>query len=148
MAGTALIVGAGNGISGAFARRFAADGGRVALAARDTAKLAPFEAEIGAKILKCDATKIDEVAAVYTELDRSFGDLDVVLYNASARARGPFVDLDPMDVANAINVSAFGGFLVAQEAARRMVKRGKGTILFTGASASIKGFKESALRHG
>ncbi|MBC8012759.1 MAG: SDR family NAD(P)-dependent oxidoreductase, partial [Methyloceanibacter sp.] len=89
-------------------------------------------------------TKADGVAKLFAELDRTFGRLDVVLYNASYRTRGPFLELDPQEVAKSIEVSAFGGFLVAQEAARRMVKQSEGTILFTGASASVKGYAQSA----
>jgi len=144
MGGTALIVGAGNGISGAFARAFSADGGKVIMSARNIDKLADYEREIGAKLIACDATLIDDVVALFAECDRSLGDLDVVVYNPSARARGPLVDLDPDEVANALNVSAYGGFLVAQQAAKRMTARGQGAILFTGASASVKGYKESA----
>ena len=72
------------------------------------------------------------------------GPPDVVIYNASARARGPFVDLESELVAQALAVSAFGGFLVAQRAARRMCAQGRGAILFTGASASVKGYAQSA----
>jgi len=68
---------------------------------------------------------------------------DVVVYNASFRTRGPFVDLDPAAVEKAIAVTAFGGFLVAQQAARRMLPTGQGAILFTGASASVKGYAQS-----
>jgi NAD(P)-dependent dehydrogenase (short-subunit alcohol dehydrogenase family) len=68
----------------------------------------------------------------------------VVVYNASARARGPFVDLVPAEVEHAIAVSAFGGFLVAQQAARRMLREKRGVIIFTGASASVKGYPQSA----
>ena len=75
---------------------------------------------------------------------RRFGRLDVVLYNASYRTRGPFLDLVPADVARSMEVSAFGGFLVAQQAARRMVAQGEGAIFFTGASASVKGYAQSA----
>ena len=69
---------------------------------------------------------------------------DVVVYNASARARGPVAELDPEAVARAIAVSAYGGFLVGQHAARNMLPRGSGAILFTGASASVKGYPLSA----
>ena len=144
MARTALIVGAGNGISGAFARAFAAEGGKVVLAARDTAKLGDYERDLGAILKPCDATEPAQVAALFESCDREVGELDVVLYNPSARARGSIVDLDPAEVAHVLNVTAYGGFLVGQQAARRMVARGAGTILFTGASASVKGYKESA----
>jgi NAD(P)-dependent dehydrogenase (short-subunit alcohol dehydrogenase family) len=144
MTKTALIVGTGSGISAAFARALHRDGYRVALAARGVEKLAHLAKEIDAIAIAVDATKADGVAKLFAELDRTFGRLDVVLYNASYRTRGPFLELDAQEVAKSIEVSAFGGFLVAQEAARRMVKQGEGAILFTGASASVKGYAQSA----
>ena len=144
MTKTALIVGTGSGISAAFARALHRDGYRVALAARGVEKLASLAKEIDATAIAVDATKADGVAKLFAEMDRTFGRLDVVLYNASYRTRGPFLELDPQEVAKSIEVSAFGGFLVAQESARRMVKRGEGAILFTGASASVKGYAQSA----
>ncbi len=144
MTKTALIVGAGTGISAAFARALRRDGYRVALAARDTAKLSALAKETDAFVIETDATRAASVAKLFGEVDRAFGDLGVVLYNASYRTRGPFLELDPKEVAKSIEVSAFGGFLVAQEAARRMVTRGEGAIFFTGASASVKGYAQSA----
>jgi NAD(P)-dependent dehydrogenase (short-subunit alcohol dehydrogenase family) len=144
MTKTALIVGTGSGISAAFARALAADGYRVALAARGVDKLAALAGEIGALTVAADATRPDSVARLFAEVDRQFGRLDVALYNASYRVRGPFLDLVPQEVARSMEVSAFGGFLVAQEAARRMVQQGGGAILFTGASASVKGYAQSA----
>ena len=144
MAKTAPIVGRGSGISAAFARALHRDGYRVALAARETEELAALAKAPEALAVAVDATKAEGVAKLYAEVDRAFGRLDVVLYNASYRTRGPFLDLDPMEVAKSIEVSAFGGFLVAQEAARRMVKQGEGAIFFTGASASVKGYALSA----
>jgi NAD(P)-dependent dehydrogenase (short-subunit alcohol dehydrogenase family) len=144
MTKTALIVGTGSGISAAFARALAGDGYRVALAARKVDKLAALAGQIGALTIAADATQADSVAQLFAEVDGRLGRLDVVLYNASYRARGPFLDLKPQEVARSIEVSAFGAFLVAQEAARRMVAQGSGAILFTGASASVKGYAQSA----
>ena len=144
MTKTALIVGTGSGISAAFARALAADGYRVALAARKLEKLAGLAGEIGAVTISTEATQADSVAQLFAEVDHQLGPLDVVLYNASYRARGPFLDLVPQEVARSMEVSAFGAFLVAQQAARRMVARGQGAILFTGASASVKGYAQSA----
>jgi NAD(P)-dependent dehydrogenase (short-subunit alcohol dehydrogenase family) len=144
MAKTALIVGAGSGISAAFARALHGDGYKVALAARDTDKLAALAKEVDASLAPLDAVKPEAVAALFTLLDRSFGRFDVVLFNASFRTRGALLDLVPDDVAKALTVSAFAGFLVGQEAARRMVKQGEGAIFFTGASASVKGYAQSA----
>jgi NAD(P)-dependent dehydrogenase (short-subunit alcohol dehydrogenase family) len=141
---TALIVGAGSGLSASLARLFTKNQMRVALAARSTEKLAGLAAETGAQVFKCDATQRNEVETLFGAAEGHLGPLDVVVYNASYRTRGPLVDLDPAEVEKAIAVSAFGGFLVAQEAARRMLPCGQGAILFTGASASIKGYAQSA----
>ncbi len=141
---TALIVGAGSGLSASLARRLVREGMQVALAARDAGKLAGLAAETGARAYACEATEPAQVAALFEQVTADVGSPDVVIYNASARARGPFVDLAAEDVARAIAVSAFGGFLVAQAAARRMVPNGHGAIFFTGASASVKGYAQSA----
>jgi NAD(P)-dependent dehydrogenase (short-subunit alcohol dehydrogenase family) len=141
---TALIVGAGEGLSASLARLFTREGIRVALAARQTAKLAALCKEIGATAYACDATSLDDVSRLFAGVELDGGAPDVVVYNASGRMRGVFVDLIPADVAQAIAVSAFGGFLVAQEASRRMLPNGHGAILFTGASASVKGYPLSA----
>ena len=140
----ALIVGAGSGLSASIARAFARAGMKIALAARGIDDLGALAAEVGAETLACDATKPDAVKRLFAALDRDGGAPDVVVYNASYRTRGPLLELDPAEVEKAILVSAFGGFLVAQEATRRMQPRGRGTILFTGASASVKGYAQSA----
>jgi NAD(P)-dependent dehydrogenase (short-subunit alcohol dehydrogenase family) len=140
----ALIVGAGSGLSASIARAFAGAGMKIALAARGIDDLAALAGEVGAKTFACDATDPDAVKRLFADLDRDGGAPGVVVYNASYRTRGPLVDLDPAEVEKSILVSAFGGFLVAQEATRRMLPRGRGTILFTGASASVKGYAQSA----
>jgi len=140
----AVIVGAGEGISAAFARALVKDGVKVALAARDPGKLTDIAKELGALTVVCDVGKPQDVAALFQRIDAELGHPDVVLFNAGARARGPITELKPDEVANALMVGAFGGFLVGQEAARRMLPRGQGTILFTGASASVKGYPLSA----
>lgn len=145
MPATALIVGAGSGISASFARCLHRKGYQVALAARTPENIKDFAAGIGASTHACDATQPDQVAALFAELDGAGSELDVVLYNASARAPGPITDIDPVDAANSLAISAYGGFLVGQQAAKRMVPRGKGAILFTGASASVKGYARSGL---
>src|SRR5246127_4852218 len=141
---SALIVGAGRGLSASLARLFAGEGLRVALAARDAEKLAPLCAETGAKAFACDAVEPDQVARLFSAVEAAIGAPEVVVYNASARARGPVAELVPAEVERGIMVSAFGGFLVAREAARRMVPKGHGAILFTGASASVKGYPLSS----
>ncbi|MGD0641853.1 MAG: SDR family oxidoreductase, partial [Roseiarcus sp.] len=106
--------------------------------------LAALREQTGARAFVCDAVQPDQVARLFEDVERQVGNPDVVVYNASARARGPLVDLVPAEVENALAVSAFGGFLVAQQAARRMLPKGAGAILFTGASASVKGYAQSA----
>jgi NAD(P)-dependent dehydrogenase (short-subunit alcohol dehydrogenase family) len=144
MAETALIVGAGSGLSAALARLFAREGMRVALAARNTDKLAPLAGETGARVFPCDASKRQDVEALFAALGGALGPPDLVVYNPSARARGPIAELDPDDVLRALVVSCYGGFLVGQQATRLMLAQGHGTILFTGASASVKGYARSA----
>src|SRR6267154_1469280 len=116
----------------------------VVLAARDTQKLAALAGETGATTIACDASRAADVDKLFAAVDAAGGSLDLVVYNASGRARGPVVELDPAAVEQAIRVTAFGGFLVARAAAQRMVKQGHGTILFTGASASVKGYARSS----
>jgi NAD(P)-dependent dehydrogenase (short-subunit alcohol dehydrogenase family) len=140
----ALIVGAGSGLSASLARLFAKQNIRVALAARQIEKLGALCHETGARAFVCNATDADEVERLFGLVEREIGSPDVVVYNASARARGAFTDLVPAEVAQAISVSAFGGFLVAQQAVKRMLPNRHGAILFTGASASVKGYPQSA----
>jgi len=140
----ALIVGAGEGLSASLARLFSREGIRVALAARHIEKLGALCAETGARAFACDATEPDEVERLFGLVEREIGVPDLVVYNAGARTRGAFVDLVPAEVAQAIAVSAYGGFLVAQQAAMRMLPNTHGAILFTGASASVKGYPQSA----
>ena len=141
---TALIVGAGSGLSASLARVLAKESIKVALAARTTNDLESLTKEIGAATFTCDASKPADVAKLFGDLDADFGAPEIVIYNASFRTRGPFVQLDPLEVEKALAVTAYGAFLVAQQAARRMLPRGHGAILFTGASAGMKGFAQSA----
>jgi NAD(P)-dependent dehydrogenase (short-subunit alcohol dehydrogenase family) len=141
---TALIVGAGPGISASLARRLSELGVSVGLAARDVAKLEELASETGAKTFAVDACEPSAVAKLFVDTERLLGEPDVVIYNASARVSGKLADLDPGAVQTCIAVSAFGAFLVAQQAARRMEPRGRGAILFTGATAGVKGFAKSA----
>lgn len=139
----ALIIGAGSGLSASLARLFAARGLAVTLAARSTADLDPLAQETGARLEACDAGHGAEIAALFDRLDAS-GAPDVVVYNPSARVRGPLVDLDPAAVEQAVQVTALGAFHASQQAARRMVANGHGAILLTGASAGVKGYAQSA----
>jgi NAD(P)-dependent dehydrogenase (short-subunit alcohol dehydrogenase family) len=140
----ALIVGAGEGLSASLARLFSREGIRVALAARSVGKLGALCSETGARAFACDATNADEVERLFGLVEREIATPDLVVYNASGRSRGAFTDLVPAEVEQAIAVSAFGGFLVAQQAAKRMLPNKHGAILFTGASASVKGYAQSA----
>src|SRR5262249_5245400 len=141
---TALIVGVGTGISASFARAVAAAGLRVGVAARNRDKLAALASETKAETFVVDAAVPAEVARLFREADDRLGEPDVVLYNASAHPHGPIAELDPEAVRQAIEINAFGGFLTVREAARRMIPRGRGAILLTGASASVKGYPQSA----
>src|SRR5215475_10464124 len=141
---TALIVGAGEGLSASLARLFSREKINVALAARKIEKLGALCRETGAHAYACNAADADEVERLFGLVEREIATPDIVVYNASGRSRGAFVDLVPAEVANSIAVSAFGGFLVAQQAAQRMLPNKRGAILFTGASASVKGYAQSA----
>jgi NAD(P)-dependent dehydrogenase (short-subunit alcohol dehydrogenase family) len=141
---TALIVGTGPGISASLARRLAGLGVTVALAARNTQKLDALVKDTGAQAFAADASDPDSVASLFDRVSDRIGEPEIVVYNAGARAQGPLAGLDPAAVQKAIAVTAFGGFLVTQQAARRMAPRGHGAILLTGATASIKGFAHSA----
>jgi NAD(P)-dependent dehydrogenase (short-subunit alcohol dehydrogenase family) len=141
---SALIVGAGSGLSASLARALAAEGVKLALAARSTDDLAPLAKETAARAFACDASQPAEVESLFRAVDATSGAPDIVVYNASYRTRGPLIELDPAEVAKSLAVSAFGGFLVGQQAARRMLPNRHGAILFTGASASVKGYAQSA----
>jgi NAD(P)-dependent dehydrogenase (short-subunit alcohol dehydrogenase family) len=137
---SALIVGTGPGLSASLARLFAKNGLKVAIAARQTDKLAALAKETGASVHTCNAADPADVAALF----EAVGNPDVVVYNASGRVRGPLVDLPPEEVRKAIEVSAFGAFLVSQQAARRMLPQSHGAIFLTGATAGVKGFALSS----
>jgi len=141
---SALIVGAGHGLSASLARLLRKEGLGVALAARDVAKLGPLCDETGARAFACDAQEATQVEALFDAVERAQGAPDVVVYNASGRTRGPITELVAADVQRALRVTAFGAFLVAQQAAMRMLPSRHGAILLTGASASVKGYAQSA----
>jgi len=136
---TALIVGAGKGLSASLARLLEREGMNVALAARNPEKL-----ETRGLALRCDATDRTQVEAAFDAVEGKWGVPNLVVYNASYRTRGAIAELDPAEVQKTLTISAFGGFLVAQAAAKRMLPRGAGAIFFTGASASVKGYANSA----
>jgi NAD(P)-dependent dehydrogenase (short-subunit alcohol dehydrogenase family) len=136
---SALIVGAGRGLSASLARLLEREGFKVALAARNPEKL-----ETKGLALRCDATDLAQVEAAFDAVEDKWGLPNLVVYNASYRTRGPIAELDPKEVEKTLSISAYAGFLVAQAAAKRMLPRGSGAIFFTGASASVKGYANSA----
>ena len=145
MTETALIVGAGPGLSSSLTYLLLKNKFKVAIAARDVVKLATLAETSNVDVFACDASNINQVQTLFKKLDKTLGTPDLVIYNPSARVRGGIVEVDPEDTQKAINITCFGAFLVAQEAAKRMVKRGSGSIFFTGASASVKGYANSSV---
>ncbi|TPN48474.1 SDR family NAD(P)-dependent oxidoreductase [Mesorhizobium sp. B1-1-9] len=139
----AVIAGAGSGLSASLARLLAGEGFRVVLAARNIQKLGALQAQIGAQAVATDVSDPASVERLFDVADKA-GPLSIVIFNASGRARGPITELDPEAVRQALLVGAYGGFLVGQQAARRLLARGAGSIFFTGATASVKGFAGSA----
>ena len=142
----AVIVGVGDGLSASLARLLCDEGYRLVLAARTIDKIAALAGETHAQTVACDASDPDAVRRLFDGID---GRIDVVVYNPSARQRGPLTELDVEAVRRAVEITAFGAFLVGQAAARRMEDQEeqdgrRGTILFTGASAGVKGFPLSA----
>jgi NAD(P)-dependent dehydrogenase (short-subunit alcohol dehydrogenase family) len=139
----AVIVGVGSGLSAALARACAKRDMTVVLAARNIDKLSGLAAETDARLISCDAVDRRQVDALF----RVVGEIAVpslVVYNASYRTRGPVAELDPVEVERSVQVTALGGFHVAQAAARQMLPQRRGSIFFTGASASVKGYAQSA----
>jgi len=141
---SALIVGAGPGISASLARGLARLGVNLALAARNVQKLDSLIAATGARGFAADAADPESVATLFNRVRDHLEEPDIVVYNAGARAHGPLAELDPSAVQKALATTAFGGFLVTQQAAKSMLPRGRGAILLTGATASVKGFAHSA----
>ena len=144
MSETALIVGTGSGLSASLARLATKQGMKVALAARRPEKLEGLARETKAQVYKCDASRREDVGALFGALQGDLGVPDLVIYNPSYRVRGSLIELDPVEVEKTLMVTCYGGFLVGQAAARLMLERGRGSIQFTGASASVKGYAGSA----
>jgi NAD(P)-dependent dehydrogenase (short-subunit alcohol dehydrogenase family) len=140
----AVIVGAGAGLSASLARKFTNEGMKVALAARDTGKLADLVEVVRGAAYTCNTSDPASVQALFAAVKADLGVPEVVVFNASQRVRGAITDIDPEEVREAILTTCYGGFLVGQEAAKMMAEAGQGTIMFTGASAGVKGFPKSA----
>jgi NAD(P)-dependent dehydrogenase (short-subunit alcohol dehydrogenase family) len=141
----ALIVGAGPGISLAFAEALVAAGYQVGLAARNMEKLRPLAESAGAVPFTADASSSESIVQLFLAVDRAMGAPEVVLFHPSARIRGELLSLDIAAASAAIHTTAIGALVTAQEAARRMLPRGRGTLLFTGATAGVKGFARSSV---
>ena len=140
-----LIVGVGQGLSTSLARLCFSKGMKVVLAARNVEKLEDLKKEVNAETYQCDSSDIESVKNLFKEIDKTIGTPNLVIYNASSRpSKNGVAELDPKQVQQAINVTCFGAFLVAQEATKRMLKRKSGSIFFTGATAGIKGFANSS----
>ncbi len=140
-----LIIGGGFGLSWSIARLFAKEGMNVSIASRNSKKYENLDSEIKLELYNCDASIIEDVNKLFENVDQKTGTPDLVVYNPSSRLRGPIGNLDPNEVKKALEITSFGGFLVAQEAAKRMIKRGSGSIFFTGATAGVKGFPNSSV---
>jgi len=145
LTGNVLIVGVGLGLSFSLARLFYKEGMKVSIASRNVDKLKDISSEVAANVYKCDASEIKDVQNLFNSLDATTGTPDLVIYNPSARVRGPVGNLDPIAVKKALDITCFGAFLVAQEATKRMLEAGKGSIFFTGATAGVKGFANSSV---
>ena len=145
MAGSVLIVGVGLGLSASLARLFHSEKKTICLASRNTEKLASLKEETNAHVFTCDASDPIHVEELFKKTDEAIGTPEIVIYNPSARVRGSIVDLDPNETKKAIDITCYGGFLVAQQAAKRMLKKGEGNIFLTSASAAVKGFPLSSV---
>ena len=139
-----LIVGTGPGLSASIARLCASKNMKVILTARNIDKLDELKKEINATTIVCDSSNIESVQKLFKEVDK-IGVPNLVIYNPSMRIKGAITELDPNKTQEAINVTCFGAFIVAQEASKRMLKRKSGSIFFTGASAGVKGFPNSSV---
>ena len=145
MSESVLIVGAGSGLSASLARLFSLNKMKVVMASRNIQKLNQIKNEIKGEAFECDASNVESVSNLFKQLDKIIGTPNLVIYNASSRPKkASVIDLDPLETQKSINISCFGAFLVAQEAAKRMLKRKSGSIFFTGATAGIKGFANSS----
>ena len=144
MKNSVLIVGAGKGLSSSLARLFHYQGYRVGLVARNINKINNLSKEINASLFQFDVSKPDFVHKLFKDVDKDLGNLDLVIFNPSKRFSGAIEELNANQVKEVLDTTCYAGFLVAQQATKRMLKLGKGSIFFTGASASIKGFANSS----
>ena len=142
--GAAVIIGTGEGLSASLARKLHARGHKLVLAARNTDKLSELQKATDAVLVECNAVEAADMERVFLEADKTGEPLDIAIYNPSARVRGGITELDPEEVKSAVLITGYGAFLMAQEAAKRMLPQSSGNILFTGASAGVKGYPNSS----
>lgn len=139
---TAIVCGVGPGLGWALARRFATENMQVAAVARDEAKLNSLiesEGSLGIRPYAADVSDGEAVLGVFDSVDRDLGEPDLVVFNAGTFQKANVLDIDPADFERCWRIGCLGGLLVGQAAARRMVKRGHGTIIFSGATAALRG---------
>ncbi|MCY1169432.1 SDR family NAD(P)-dependent oxidoreductase [Sphingomonas echinoides] len=139
---TAIVFGVGPGLGWALAKRFANENMRVAAVARDEAKLNSLitpEGSLDIRAYAADVSDSDDVRGIFESVDRDLGEPDLVVFNAGAFQKANVLDIDPVEFERCWRIGCLGGLLVGQAAARRMVKRGRGTIIFTGATAALRG---------
>lgn len=134
-----LVAGAGEGLGRSVALRFAREGYAVALAARNAEKLRRVSSETGGRAFPADLGSEAEVLRLFEAVESSLGPIDAVAFIASSRMQGPFAEISLADFERVWRGSCLTGFLVGREAARRMLPRGRGTVIFTGASGSVRG---------
>ena len=139
MTKTLLVAGAGQGLGKAMAKRFAREGYAVALAARDKERLSALAAETNAWAFPTDLTSENEVASLFKQVETRLGTIEAVAFIAATRVQGPFTELSAADFENVWRQSCLSGFLVGREAARAMLPRARGSVIFTGASGSTRG---------
>ena len=149
MTHSAIVIGAGDATGGAVAKRIAREGMPVAVVRRNAEKLDPLKAEIEAAGGRClaigaDARLETEVARFFDETEAAFGPVDLCVFNIGANVRFPFLEIEERKFRKIWELACFAGFLTGREAARRMVPRERGTVIFTGASASMKGYAHGA----
>jgi NAD(P)-dependent dehydrogenase (short-subunit alcohol dehydrogenase family) len=134
-----LVAGAGAGLGKSVAERFAREGYAVALAARGIEKLDSLAREVGGIAFPADLSEEKQVIALFEAVESRLGAIEAVAFVAATRVQGPIADLTMEDFERVWRQSCLSGFLVAREAARRMLPRKRGSVIFTGASGSMRG---------
>lgn len=141
----AVLIGVGDGLSAELARKCYEKGMSIVLASRNSSNIKKLAEEVSAKIFDCDVSRSSDVLKLFNSIKNDIGTPNLVVFNPSSRVQGDIRTIDPEKALNAVNVSCLGGFYVAREATKIMIPAGRGSIFFTGASASIKGFAHSSV---